>query len=129
MDTQTESTAKPNEPAGHEYVLSRYQSAIKYYWKAGNSNKRSYKQTRSVTVSLGALVTLISSLASASFIADNNNLSILFAVMTPILAAILTPPDVFSQLALATPLILLSEAAILYGKIRAKQVPVQILLP
>jgi len=90
VDKRTISSAMPEDPVDHEYVLGRYERAIDYYWNAGKSNKRSYKLTRSITISLGALVTLISSLASADFIAKDVLLSTTFAIMTPLLAAILT---------------------------------------
>ena len=90
MDKHTISAAMLNDPIGYDYVLGRYERAINYYWNAGKSNKRSYKLTRSITISLGALVTLISSLASANFIEENVLCSTLFAILTPILAAILT---------------------------------------
>jgi len=80
----------PDDPVGHEYVLGKYEKAIKYYWNAGKFNKRAYKLTRSITISLGALVTLISSLASAEFISENVLFSTTFAILTPLLAAILT---------------------------------------
>lgn len=66
-------------------VLDRYEERIAYYWKTSQYNKRSYKGTRYLLIALGAIVTLISSLASASFV--KGTLAIAFAVLTPILAA------------------------------------------
>jgi Protein of unknown function (DUF4231) len=60
---------------------------IAYYWKASQYNKRSYKVTRYLLIVLGALVTLISSLASANFVQASGLLSVSFAVLTPLLAA------------------------------------------
>jgi len=65
--------------------MDRYDDRITYYWKASEYNKRSYKGTRYLLIALGAVVTLISSLASASFI--KGPLAIAFAVLTPVLAA------------------------------------------
>lgn len=44
------------------HINDRYMEAINYYWNASKSNKKWYKLTRSFTVILGALVTLIASL-------------------------------------------------------------------
>ena len=88
METQTSDYLK--EPASQEYVLKRYRHFIKYYWKASKSNKRSYKLTRTLTISLGAFVTLLSSIASADFIAENATWNTLVAILTPLLAAIMT---------------------------------------
>lgn len=67
-------------------ILRRYDDAISYYWATSKHNKRAYKATRYLTVILGALVTLISSLQSAEFI-KTANLTTVFAVLTPLLAA------------------------------------------
>jgi hypothetical protein len=67
-------------------VLDRYNECIAYYWKTARYNKRSYKGTRYLLVVLGAVVTLISSLSSASFI-KGGRLEVTFAVLTPLLAA------------------------------------------
>ena len=88
MDNQTKSTKPGNESVGGEYVLSKYDNAIKYYWNAGKTNKRSYKFTRTIVITLGACVTLFSSLGSAEFIPGG--VKTLFAILTPVLAAILT---------------------------------------
>jgi hypothetical protein len=68
-----------------KFVLSRYDERIAYYWKASQSNKRSYKGTRYLLIALGALVTLISSLASSSFV--KGPFTAVFGVLTPVLAA------------------------------------------
>ena len=41
------------------YIQNRYKAVIEYYWKASKNNKRWYKVTRTLTVILGASVTLI----------------------------------------------------------------------
>ena len=48
------------------HIDERYKNAIAYYWKASRNNKKWYKFTRSFTVILGALLTLIASLASST---------------------------------------------------------------
>ena len=80
-----------------KYVLDKYQGAIKYYWGASKSNKNSYKNSRSLTIILGALVTLISSISTASFIQDNGVLDIIFSILTPVIAAVLTIIGGFTQ--------------------------------
>lgn len=80
-----------------KYIQDRYKSAISYYWRGSKNNKRWYKATRSLTVILGAVVTLIASLASSAFITDIPVLNQVFALGTPILAAILTIIAGFSQ--------------------------------
>lgn len=72
------------------YVLNQYKDKIDYYWSASRSNKNSYKRYRTGSIVLGALVTLISSIATAEFIQSVGWLRILFAVATPIIAATLT---------------------------------------
>lgn len=68
-------------------VLDRYEQRIGYYWRASRSNKQAYKVTRFLMIILGALVTLVSSISSADFIKSNGSLSVIFAVLTPVLAA------------------------------------------
>jgi len=80
-----------------KYIQDRYKSAISYYWRGSKNNKRWYKATRSLTVILGAVVTLIASLASSAFIKDIPVLNLSFSLGTPILAAILTIIAGFSQ--------------------------------
>lgn len=80
-----------------EYIRNRYAAAIEYYWRASKTNKSWYKTTRSMTVIIGAAVTLIASLSSSTFIEDSTALKTLFALGTPILAAVLTITAGFSQ--------------------------------
>ena len=77
-------------------LLERYRVCIDYYQRASRNNKRYYKLTRSLTVILGALVTLISSMASAEFI-KGNAWKVVFAVGTPILAAFMAIVGGFAQ--------------------------------
>jgi len=80
-----------------EYVLGRYKRQIDYYWKAGGINKRTYKTSRSLVIILGAAVTLLSSISSAVFIEDRLWLKTLFAIATPVSAAVLTIINGFIQ--------------------------------
>jgi len=98
-DTPQESNAMSAEKqdAMYEYVRKRYEEAIAYYWKTSRANKRTYKVTRILTLVFGAVVTLASSLASASFIAGNTFWDRAFAIGTPLLAAALAFLGGFSQ--------------------------------
>jgi len=73
-----------------KYIEERYADAIAYYWQASRSNKRDYKLTRSLMVIMGALVTLVASLSSSSFIVSGSFLDYAFKLGTPLLAASLT---------------------------------------
>ena len=86
-----------NAESTEDYILQRYGTAIQYYWKAGRDNKNAYKLTRSLVVILGALVTLVASLSSATFIESNAKWDTTFAIATPVLAGILTIAGGFSQ--------------------------------
>lgn len=97
METQTEKEIKKqyaNEM--DEHIQKRYEDAITYYWGASRANKLWYKRTRSYTVILGALVTLIASLTSSKII-DNYGIKTVFELGTPVLAAVLTAIAGFSQ--------------------------------
>lgn len=87
----------PNNESIERYILERYKITIDYYWKASRNNKRAYKITRTLTVVLGALVTLIASLSSANFITSIRFCDILFAIATPVFAAVLTITVGFAQ--------------------------------
>lgn len=83
-------TVEPDsEMDAKSYVLWRYRLAIDYYWDASKSNKKAYKQSRRLVVILGAVLTLIASLASASFVTDRSWLDTAFSIATPLLAALL----------------------------------------
>ncbi len=71
------------------YIDERFEEAIKYYWKASRNNKRYYKLTRSLTVVLGALVTLIASLSAGEYV-ESGFWAAALTIGTPILAATLT---------------------------------------
>lgn len=86
-----------NTEPTENYVMQRYSKAIDYYWKASRHNKKAYKLTRSLVVILGALVTLVASISSAEFITSHPTMDIVFAIATPVLAAILTIAGGFSQ--------------------------------
>lgn len=95
-----------NENVMDKHIQERYKNAIEYYWGASRANKKWYKRTRSYTVILGALVTLIASLNSSTIIDKciyssngecNIELQTLFSLGTPILAAVLTTIAGFSQ--------------------------------
>jgi len=77
--------------------LNKYQGAIGYFWSASKSNKNSNKNSRSLTIILGALVTLISSISTATFIQDNQTLDVIFSILTPMIAAALTIIGGFTQ--------------------------------
>ncbi len=94
---RTEKMENQDEIDKDKYIQNRYAAAIEYYWAASQANKRWYKITRSLTVIVGALVTLIASLSSSTFIADSDTLKTLFALGTPLLAAMLTVTAGFSQ--------------------------------
>ena len=80
-----------------EYIRKRYVDAIEYYWKASKNNKRWYKVTRSSTIVIGALVTLVASLSSSNIISGYPTIEVMFALCTPLLAAVLTIIAGFSQ--------------------------------
>jgi len=83
---ETEKTNMVDE----QYVLKQYQKMIDYYWGASRSNRNAYKSYRSWSVILGALVTLISSIAAAEFVQNPEWLRVAFAIATPVIAAVLT---------------------------------------
>ena len=86
-----------NENVIDKHIHDRYKDAIEYYWGASRANKRWYKRTRSYTVIIGSLVTLIASLTSSRIIDSNEGLKTAFELGTPILAAVLTTIAGFSQ--------------------------------
>lgn len=80
-----------------KYVHQAYNKQIDWYWKASTANKTSYKRYRFWTVVLGALVTLIASLATTETITNTPIVNTFFTIATPILAAILTIINTMSQ--------------------------------
>ena len=87
-----EHTLKAVEPTdavnSREYVLKRYDDAIRYYWKASALNRRLYKWSRYLVVAFGAVVTLFASISSSSMITGAWSTAV--AIATPLLAALLT---------------------------------------
>jgi len=79
------------------YVLDRYDQQIGYYWQKSRANKRGYKWYRYMIVVFGALVTLVAALSSSEFITGSALLAATFAIATPVLAALLTILNGFSQ--------------------------------
>ena len=77
------------------YIEEKYLTTIAYYWNASKLNKRWYKITRSLTIILGALVTLVASLSSSTHFVGTPET--IFAIATPFLAALLTIIAGFSQ--------------------------------
>jgi ABC-type multidrug transport system fused ATPase/permease subunit len=71
-----------------EFVLKRYDDAIRYYWKSSTFNRRLYKWSRYLVVVFGAAVTLLASIATSSMI--TGTWSTVVGVVTPIVAAALT---------------------------------------
>jgi hypothetical protein len=84
-------------PSPQTQVLARCEENIAYYRTAARHNKRAYKVMRYLTVVLGALVTLLSSLSSAGFVQQDRRLEIAFDVLTPVLAAAMAVVAGFSQ--------------------------------
>ena len=80
-----------------KYVHQAYNRQIDWYWKASTANKTSYKRYRFWTVVLGALVTLIASLATTETISNTPIVNTLFTIATPVLAAVLTIINTMSQ--------------------------------
>jgi ABC-type multidrug transport system fused ATPase/permease subunit len=95
----TERSSTPSGPRtnteGHQYVLKRYDHVINYYWGASKWNKRWYKWTRYLVIMLGALVTLLASLASSDLI--QGAWKPLVGLATPVAAAVLTIISGLSQ--------------------------------
>ena len=73
----------------HRGTRSHTEPAVDYYWRESSQNKALYKRSRFYIIALGALLTLIASLASASFVSDEAWLDRSFAIATPVLAALL----------------------------------------
>lgn len=89
--------ADANENDKHDIIKKKYEDAISYYKNSSNKNKRWYKSTRSLTVVIGSLVTLTSSLSSSEVFVDSPTCKIFFSIGTPCLAALLTIISGFSQ--------------------------------
>lgn len=72
------------------YVHAAYERAIGYYRNASRSNKFYYKSYRFLTILLGAIVTLTSSLAATAFVESIPWLDTMLDFAVPIIAAFLT---------------------------------------
>jgi hypothetical protein len=79
------------------YVHEAYERAINYYRNSRRSTKRSYKTYRFLSIFLGALVTLISSIAATRYVYDHEVLRAVFAIATPVIAATLSVITGLSQ--------------------------------
>lgn len=79
------------------YVYNLYYEQIEYYKQKGAYNKKYYKNYRALTIILGALVTLIASMATSKIVTDYVWLDVIFTVTTPVLAASLTIINGLSQ--------------------------------
>jgi hypothetical protein len=97
----THAAAAPSPADFQRIILELYEKRIAYYWRASSANKRSYKLTRFMTIVLGALVTLVSSISVAGGSASGGEaggwVKTLMAVLTPILAATLAITGGVSQ--------------------------------
>ena len=97
VETSAEDVADGKIKDIDKYVYEMYVNQIDYYKRSGSYNKKYYKNYRSLTIILGALVTLIASLASSKFIATYDWLEATFMVATPLLAFTLTVINGLSQ--------------------------------
>jgi len=99
MDNHGQGDVLPKSDAtqAQQIVLQRYKESIEFYWRSSRRNKRGYKITRYLTVLLGSLVTLISSLSAADFIKSSSAWALSFSILTPVFAAILAIVGGFSQ--------------------------------
>ncbi len=70
-------------------LLERYDNQIDWYWTNSGRQKRRFIYTRFTILVLGALVTLIASLAAATFVEESSFWDTIFKILTPILAAVL----------------------------------------
>ena len=80
-----------------KHVYKAYHDQIKYYRVKATQNKVSYKNFRFLTIFLGALVTLVSSLTTTDLIQANKVIAGIFTLATPILAFSLTVINGLSQ--------------------------------
>ncbi len=80
----------------NQYVLEQYLNSMTYYWNAGKANKKGYKYSRYLTIVLGSLVTLTTSLVASEVIKEWG-LDNFLSVLAPVLAAALTIVGGFTQ--------------------------------
>lgn len=79
------------------YVHNAYERAIGYYRRTGKTNKFYYRSYRFLTIFLGSLVTLTSSLAATTYVEGIPWLDTTLGFAVPIIAAILTVITGLSQ--------------------------------
>lgn len=96
--SETASSLPPALPdSARDVVWTRYEEAIRYYWRGSKFNKRAYKWSRYWMIFLGALVTLMAALTSSTWIPKEGFWRVLFEIGTPIVAFLLTILGGFSQ--------------------------------
>lgn len=78
-------------------LLKRYDDQIDWYWKNSGQQKARFIRSRFAILVLGALVTLIASLAAASFVENSEFWDNVFKIATPVLAAVLAVLTGLSQ--------------------------------
>lgn len=96
-DTQAEAAADSSVKDMDKYVYDFYKNQIAYYRQKASYNKRSYKSFRTLTIVLGALVTLVASLTTSRFITALEWVEGIFTIATPMIAAALTIINALSQ--------------------------------
>ncbi len=82
-------TGSDPRAAEKQELLDRYDGQIDWYWKNSGRQKKRFIYTRFMILVLGALVTLIASLAAATFVEDSSFWDTVFKILTPVLAAVL----------------------------------------
>ncbi len=75
--------------AEKEALLERYADQIDWYWTNSSRQKKRFIYTRFTILVLGAVVTLVASLAAATFVEGNSFWDTSFKILTPVLAAVL----------------------------------------
>ncbi len=70
-------------------LLERYDRQIDWYWTNSSRQKKRFIYSRFTVLALGALVTLVASLAAATFVEESSFWDTTFKIVTPVLAAVL----------------------------------------
>lgn len=96
-DTQVNEMADSSVKDMDKYVYDFYKNQISYYRQKATYNKKNYKSFRSLTIILGALVTLVASLTTSRFITAWEWVEVIFTIATPVIAASLTIINALSQ--------------------------------
>ena len=73
-----------------DYVLKQYNDKIEYYWRISSNNKRLFRNYRTWTVILSALLTLMSAASAFEFTQNHAWLKYTFQLYTLVIAATLT---------------------------------------